>query len=215
MPFKKKIEVKNGILGIWDLNESLDSLLHSFRFSENEKEEFKKIRFEKRQKEYIATRLLLQQMLDIKAQIAYELSGSPKIKASDLNISISHSADFVVIFISKDCIGVDVENTKRNIDKVTKRFLHEKELEWVEKVENSQSLKILLWCAKEAVFKCSKQSGVQFDTQIFISPFDFEKTDCFSGTLSYFNSTENYKIWYFYFENNMIVYCVEVQNNFK
>jgi 4'-phosphopantetheinyl transferase len=209
MPFVKKIEVTNGILGIWELTDSTESLISAFQFSENEETEFKKFKGEKRQKEYLSTRLLLQQLLNSKTEIAYQKSGRPQLKNSQQKISISHSAQFVAIFISNDLAGIDVENVNRNIDRVTKRFLHEKELEWIEKSENRQFSKILFWCAKEAVFKCSNQEGVRFDTQIFIPPFPIGKTDFFTGKLTAENGEENYNLWYFYFRNNIVVYCVE------
>ena len=214
MPFVKKIEIENGILGIWELTESTDSLIKTFQFSKNEKEEFKKFRFEKRQTEYLATRLMLQQLLNAKTEISYQKSGKPVIKNTDQNISISHSADFVAIIISNDLVGIDVENANRNIDKVTKRFLHKTESEWAENSGNRQFLQILLWCAKEAIYKCCNQSGVQFDTQIFIPAFEFEKTNCFNGILTTENRKKNYSLWYFYFQNNIVVYCVEVKNSY-
>jgi 4'-phosphopantetheinyl transferase len=210
MPFVKKIEIKNGILGIWEMTESAESLSSSFHFSEKEEVEFQKFKSEKRKVEFLATRLLLQQLLNIKTEIAYQKSGRPELKNSLLQISVSHSAQLVTIVISNNSVGIDVENVTRQIDRVTKRFLHPEELAWIEKSENGQFLKILFWCAKEAIFKCSCQSGVQFDTQIFISPFEFGKTDFFNGKLIAANGIENYNLWYFYFQNNMIVHCVEV-----
>ncbi|HSO87636.1 MAG TPA: 4'-phosphopantetheinyl transferase superfamily protein [Draconibacterium sp.] len=209
MPFVKKIEVKKGILGIWEITESAESLSSTFHFSENEEVEYHKFKGEKRQVEYLATRLLLQQLLNKKTEITYLKSGRPVLKDSSLQISISHSAQLVTIVISNDLVGIDVENVNRQIDRVTKRFLHPEESGWIEKSENRQFLKILFWCAKEAIFKCSCQAGVQFDTQIFIPPFDFGKTDYFKGKLTSANEVENYNLWYFYFQNNMIVHCVE------
>jgi phosphopantetheinyl transferase len=209
MPFVKKIEVKKGILGIWEITESAESLSSTFHFSENEEVEYQKFKGEKRQVEYLATRLLLQQLLNKKTEITYLKSGRPVLKDSSLQISISHSAQLVTIVISNDLVGIDVENVNRQIDRVTKRFLHPEESGWIEKSENRQFLKILFWCAKEAIFKCSCQAGVQFDTQIFIPPFDFGKTDYFKGKLTSANEVENYNLWYFYFQNNMIVHCVE------
>lgn len=212
MPFVKKIEVENGLIGIWEITESAGSLIGVFPFSEVEEIEFQKFKGEKRQKEYLATRLLLQNILGKKTEIFYQESGRPQIKNSSLNISISHSADYIVIFISKDSAGIDVENIHRNIDRVTKRFLHPEELSWIEKTDNRQIVKMIYWCAKEAIFKCSCESGVRFDTQIFIPPFDFEKNNLFNGKLITPNQEENFNLWYFYFGNNMIVYCVEVKN---
>lgn len=212
MPFIKKIEVDNGILGIWEMTESSATLKSAFQFTEKEKEECNKFILEKRQVEYLATRLLVQNLLNAKTEIVYEKSGCPKLKNSNQNISISHSADLVAIFISNDPIGIDVENINRNIEKVTSRFLHRKEISWAEKQENPQTAKTLLWCAKEAIFKCTKKAGVQFDTEIFINPFEMKNTDFFNGKLISEMGEEYFRLWYFYFCNNIIVYCVEVQN---
>ena len=213
MPFARKIEVENGILGIWELTESTDSLIAGFRFSDNEEKEFQKYSFKKRQSEYIASRLLVQHLLNKKTEIIYLKSGKPKIKNSTLNISISHSANLVVAFISDDQVGIDVENVDRNIQPVAKRFLHNNEMQWIVKSENIQYLMVLFWGAKESIYKCCNQSGVQFDTQIHIPPFEFGKTDFFTGKLITPKKQENYNLWYFYYQNNIIVYCVEVRNN--
>ena len=212
MPFVKKIELEHGTLGIWELTESAESLMADFQFSENEKVEFKKFSFQKRRSEYIAIRLLLQQLIGEKTEIVYQKSGRPLLINSPLNISISHSSDLVVVLISDKSVGIDVENVNRNIIPVAKRFLHYEELAWIEKTGNMQNLMILCWGAKESIFKCTQQSGVQYDTQIFIPPFEFENRDFFNGKLITSNGEELYNLWYFYFKNNMIVYCVEVKN---
>ncbi len=215
MPFVKKIEVENGLIGIWEITETADSLISDFHFSKDEETDFQKFKGEKRQKEYLITRLLLQHLLGEKTEIAYQESGRPQLKNSAKQISISHSAEFVAIFISNELAGIDVENMNRNIDRVTKRFLHPDELAWIEKSDHHQISKMLCWCAKEAIFKCSCENGVQFDKQIFIPPFDIGKTDFFNGRLITENGVENYKLWYFYFGNNLIVYCVEVKNKLR
>ena len=212
MPFVKKIELEHGTLGIWELTESAESLMADFQFSENEKVEFKKFSFQKRRSEYIAIRLLLQQLIGEKTEIVYQKSGRPLLINSPLNISISHSSDLVVVLISDKSVGIDVENVNRNIIPVAKRFLHYEELAWIEKTGNMQNLMILCWGAKESIFKCTRQSGIQYDTQIFIPPFEFEKSDFFKGKLITLNGEELFNLWYFYFKNNMIVYCVEVKN---
>lgn len=212
MPLLKKIEVENGVLGIWGLKESVESLISGFHLTENEQTEFKRFKFEKRQTEYLATRLLLQNLLGEKAEIIYQDSGRPLIKNSAKNISISHSSDLVVVFISNKLTGVDAENENRNIDKVVKRFLHPIEIEWIEKSGNPQLLKILLWCAKEAIYKCACKTGIQFDTQIYISPFEYSKTNLFQGKIIFQNQEKNYRMCFINCENNIVVYCVEVEN---
>lgn len=209
MPFVKSIKVENGVLGIWKLSETSEELQKHFQFSPNENNEYQKFTGERRKTEYLATRLLLQEILKQKFEITRLESGKPLIKNSNLNISISHSADFVTVLVSEKNIGIDVENLYRNIDRVAERFLHKDELEWINKSEKEQYLKILFWGAKEAIFKCSNQAGVQFHKQIFIPAFEFSKSDYFYGTLSAENRNEKYKLWYFSIENNIVVYCVE------
>lgn len=213
MPFVKKIETENGIIGIWEISESAGSLISAFQFSENEKNEFKKFIGEKRQKEYLATRLLLQNILGQKTEVIYLESRRPLVKNPALNISISHSSDFVTVFISNELCGIDVENVHRNIDRVTKRFLHREELARIENSNQSQLLKIIYWCAKEAIFKCSCETGIQFDKQIFINPFEIGKTNFFSGKLTGINRNVHYILRYFNLENNVVVYCVEDKKN--
>jgi 4'-phosphopantetheinyl transferase len=209
MPIVKKINTKIGLLGIWKLSESVPDLTSEFNFSNKEKEEFSKNKVDKRKVEYLATRLLLRDLLNEKPEIQYHESGKPILLNSKLNISISHSANFLVVLLSKNKIGIDVENTQRNIDKIANRFLHEKELKHLKKLENSHSAKILYWSAKEAIFKCTNEQNIQFNEQIFIPEFEIKSDGHFSGKLKFNNIITNYSLWYFFYENNVIVYCVE------
>ena len=206
MPIIEKTVTEAGVLGIWKLSEPVTDLVSLFQFSSKESEEFSKIKVDRRKTEYLATRLLLQELLNKKPEIQYHESGKPVLKNIQKNVSISHSSDFVVILLSENKIGIDVEDTQRNIEKVANRFLHEDELKHIQKSENPQSATILYWSAKEAIFKCTDKHGVQFNEQIFIQPFEIKKEGNFTGIL---NKNIHYKLWYFFLENNVIVYCVE------
>ena len=206
MPFLEKIETEIGALGIWKLSESVTELVAQFRFSDIEKKEFGKIKFDRRKTEYLATRLLLQLLLNKKPEINYLESGKPKLNNSSKNISISHSADFVVVLLSEKNIGIDVENIHRKIEKIATKFLHKDELKVIGKSNNKQVAAVLYWSAKEAIFKCTGQDGIQFNTQIIIEPFSIKNEGYFVGTL---NKKIHYKLWYRFYENNVIVYCVE------
>lgn len=209
MPIVKKIKTEVGILGIWKLSESADDLGSLFQFSNQEKKEFKKFKVKRRKTEYLAVRLLLQDLLNKKQEIQYHKSGKPELKDIQKNVSISHSSDFVVVFISENRIGIDVENTQRNIEKVAVRFLHEEEFRQIQNLENPQTATILYWSAKEAIFKCAEEKGVQFNKQIFIPTFEIKSEGQFTGTLTTNSAITNYKLWYLFYENNVIAYCVE------
>lgn len=210
MPFIKKIENEIGLLGVWKLSESVHELSSAFQFSDSEKVEFRNKKSERKKIEYLATRLLLLNLLNEKQEIKYLKSGKPVLANNQLNISISHSAEFATILLSKHKIGIDIENTTRNIERVAKRFLHKTESNYIHTLEDKQTASILFWGAKEAIFKCTDKSGIEFNQQIIIPSFEIQNVGEFSGSLLYEEEITNYKLWYHFFENNVIVYCVEV-----
>lgn len=209
MPFEKKITIPDGIIGIWNLNDSVDDLYKYCQLSDSEKLKFDFLIAERRKKEFLATRILLHKLLGKTQEINYEKVGKPFLKNSSKKISISHSTDFVTIFISERNIGIDVEQTTRSIDKVAKRFIHPKEQEFIETLENQQLAKILFWSAKEAIFKCSRSQGILFNKQIYIKPFLLKTEGYFKGILKIDENKIIFDLHYLFFKNNVMVYCVE------
>ena len=181
MAFLKKTETGFGIIGIWKITESLQELELKYNLSEKERSELYLISAGKRKKEFLIIRILLKELLGFTPEIIYEKTGKPKLANSTLNISISHSNDLLAVFISEKCIGIDVENCERDISKITHRFLHPSEIEFVEKNTNKQHLKIILWCAKEAIFKCCREQSIRFNREIIVQPFQLKENDFFSG----------------------------------
>ena len=79
-------------------------------------------------------------------------------------------------------------------------------LNHIRKLPDKQKVAVLYWSAKEAIFKCAKEDGIQFDKKILIQPFEIKEEGKFAATL---NKHTHFKLWYFFIENNVIVYCVE------
>lgn len=210
MAFLKNIGTVFGIIGIWEITESLQELDLKYNLSEKERSELRLISNDKRKKEFLIVRILLNELLGFKPEIIYEKTGKPKLANSKLNISISHSADLVVMFISEKCIGIDVENCERNISKITSRFLHPSEIEFIEKITSKQHLNIILWCAKEAIFKCCSEQGIQFNREIIIKPFQVKENNFFLGKRIGIMQISYFKLWFFYVENSVVVCCVEI-----
>lgn len=209
MPIVKKIKHNSGIIGIWKLSETVNDLVSIFHFSENEKDYFSNIKAESRKKEFMAVRLLLENILNKKTEINYLKSGKPILSSNDFNISITHSEELVVVFVSNNKIGIDVERTNRRIEKIASRFLHPSEHEFIRSLDNPQKATILYWSAKEAIFKCTDHSGILFDKEIRILPFDIKDAGNFNGILVYEKTQAHYYLCYFFYENNVIVSCVE------
>jgi phosphopantetheinyl transferase len=173
MPIFKTIPVSGGLIGIWHLTETLDELCAYFAEDELTAPDLNKYTFEKRKKEWLATRALLQQLTGEKITVSYTETGKPLlIHHQYKHLSISHSQEYVAIFLHQKLeVGIDIENKNRNYNSIEKRFLS---LPEIEQVRKDPLLQCLYWCTKEAVFKLISQDGISFKEQIHIFPFNPE-----------------------------------------
>lgn len=202
----------SGLIGVWDMSETCSTLLNNFSFSEKEQQEFSKITSNKRKCEFLTVRLLLEKMMQKKKELYYSNSGKPFIE-ENIHITISHSSELAVILLTDKQAGVDVENLQRNTDKVASRFLSNSELEHIDKTPDPAFTRIVYWCAKEALYKCSSQPGIDFKKQLYIKPFlPAYGGGIFSGQLIKNNQLVNFTLHYLISNNNVIVYCIEEDN---
>ncbi len=210
MPFLKKIKTYAGIIGVWQFSESASEMLSDYSMTENEKAAFRQFKIEKRRKEFLATRLLLKKLLEEKTEIKYSACGKPFLIDNNIKISISHSNDFAVIILSEQQAGIDAENIYRNTDAVANKFLSDKEQKDIDKMQTGKQLaKIVYWCAKEAVFKCTPLDEIDFKNHINIKPFEIKETGTFKATLQHPKLTSHFHPGYFFIQNNAVVFCVE------
>ena len=211
MPFLKKIKIPDGTIGIWKLSENSSELLPGVKLTKPEQSFFNTVKNEKRKKEYLAVRTLLKKLAGADFKITYEKNGRPQLLNYPVNISISHSSDLAVIFLSEKNIGIDVENIHRKIAPLSKRFLLQNEMEHIEKLANKQLTQIIYWSAKEAIFKCTPEQNIHFNRQINIKPFVLKEEGNFNGELTTGNhAIYSFELGYFLLENNVVVSCVEL-----
>ncbi|RIH64829.1 4-phosphopantetheinyl transferase family protein [Mariniphaga sediminis] len=210
MAFMKLIDTAAGKLGIWELTDSSEKLAENFSFSETEKKEFGQLKNEKRKKEYLAVRLLLENMMHTKAEIEYDRNGKPHIKGSSLHISISHSPELAVILLSEKKAGVDAENIYRNTESIATRFLSGKEIENTQNTSNPALSRIMYWSAKEAAIKYSGMAEIELKSDLFVYFFHPEpEGGKFSGGICKDGPVTNLTFHYFFYEKNVIVTCIE------
>ena len=213
MPVVNILDIKIGQLGILKLSEPAETLIQNFRFSEFEKKEYVLIKNETRRKEYLAVRILLEELTGKKSEIIYDANRKPQLKNHSMNISISHSPDLAVVLLSEKNAGVDVENIHRNTEKVATRFLSENELNDIIQSTQPNLQRMLYWCAKEAAFKFSYDPEIEFKKHISIHNLEIiSEGGMFYGQLSKNLPPTKLAFRYFFYENNVVTYCVEEEN---
>ncbi len=209
MPFFGEIENDYGRISVWKLTENWQDLLPQTDLTAADQIRFDALRFDKRKTEFLATRLLLNRELGARASIQYNAKGKPLLQDDKRHISISHSANFACIFIAEKKIGIDIEVVNRDINRITKRYLHRDEIKDITALSDPQLGKIAYWSAKEAVFKCSDAHGIRFNEQIRIHPFDPATESIFTAALLLPGNVTEYQLKTRLIENNVMVFCVE------
>ncbi len=145
-----------------------------------------------RQREWIATRVLLHQLLPHYAGIIqYRSNGQPYLD-NGYAISISHSQHWVALALHPhQKIGIDIEELRPKIVRIAEKFLAVAELQYLQAYISSESERIfyytVYWCAKEALFKWYGLGQVDFKKHLQIK--DYDRQTGFINACVYQNDT--------------------------
>ena len=151
LSIKKEKDCK---IALWETTESLEKLNQLTSYIATPK-----FNTEKRKKEWLSSRLLLNEV-NPKYSISYNEFGSPKLN-NEHNISISHSKGLVAIIISQKKVGIDIEEISEKSLKASSKFISE------DNIKNLTADKAtLIWCCKEAIFKWHEKGRIDFINDI-------------------------------------------------
>lgn len=206
MPQYKTIYVTDGWISIWQISETPEELLCFFTPQELNRQEFKKFTFEKRKTEWLATRVLLKELIGNSFTIAYTDAGKPLLDHPVYkHISITHSREFVAVFIHQNKeIGIDIESQNRNYAPILKRYLSESELSHT---KDNTSVPCLYWCAKEALFKMVEEQGIDFKKQFEILAADPGREQLLARYISA-QQASTFRLNYITFNDHCMVWVV-------
>lgn len=136
---------------------------------------------EARRKEWLAVRVLLFEMLGEMRTVCYEPGGKPYWEDCSASLSISHTKGYVSAIVGKDCetVGIDIEQCKNRVLKVAHKFIREEERS---RIPAGKELlhSLLIWSAKEVMFKCMDTSGVDFRKHLLVEIQ--EEDNCLNGS---------------------------------
>lgn len=156
------------VIAIWKITESVDEL-HRQLLSEwgEAAHGFLQLKAESRQREWLAVRLLFAHLLKAPFEIEYAPSGKPYLKNSELHISISHTKGYAAVALSRTPIGIDIEQRGGKALKIRDKFLQDTELN-LRPTLSLEDDAVLLWSAKEAVYKLQSTPSPRLKEDILI-----------------------------------------------
>lgn len=150
MPIVLEKKVPNSYhLMLWKVTETIEDLEKLREVKPEEKEKYASIKLDMRKREWLG-RMLLFHNLGVE-KLHYLENGKPVLE--DGHISISHCDDLVVVILSDQPIGIDLQNPNPGIMRIRTKFCNKKELDVYEVTENKLDYLCKIWSAKEAVFK--------------------------------------------------------------
>ena len=171
MLLSKKNIANGAIIACWKVEESVEELLLMLGNDEKLAQQISQFGSEKRKLEFLATRVLLNVVLDDEKKINYLPSGAPYLADKSFNISIAHTGVYVTIILhSTKKVGIDIEKISDKAVRVKHKFLSEDEINFVETSLEKTHL-TLLWCAKEALYKIIDNEIIDFVADLRVMPF--------------------------------------------
>jgi phosphopantetheinyl transferase len=152
--------------------------------------------------QFLSVRKLLE-LENPKFKIRYDKSGRPSIN-SKLNISISHSKELAGIVLSNSSkIGIDVQVSESKILNIPNKFLNDSEILNTEyDVDNL----IMIWTAKESIYKALGINGASFSENIIIDRI-IEKEKKGEGHYVKGNKKIKFILNFFFLDNYTICYA--------
>ena len=163
--------------GIFDPQDFMDQL------TDLEKESYFKFKHPKRQREFLATRILRHSIFGFK-HIHYNATGAPYIYGEGF-ISVSHSNNMIGIAVNKEFqVGFDLESKSDKAKRLHTKFLNQQERIIFDTDDEVEMTKC--WSAKETLYKLAGRNFIDFKNELILNRTD---SDEFVGTIINPNET--------------------------
>ncbi len=160
-------------LFLWQIDETEEQLFAGAMLSSEQCEHLATLTNKMHRLQWLAARNIA--ALNLNTTISYKLNGAPLLVDSAMNVSISHTDNYVALYVAPHKCGVDIEVISRNAQKIARKFTTDTEVEIARKLypENPH---LLLWCAKEAMYKSVGIDGAEFLKDLIITGSTNENT---------------------------------------
>ena len=163
MPLSKTININDITIYVWHITESPEDLLSLLLLQDSlaDIEMLKNFKAVSRQQEALVERLLIyEHFKNHQVSLCHRKNGSPYLLNANQNISISHTKGWVALALSgKANFGIDIETiaSQQRVSKIKDYFMTP--FEYPQGEDVSHLYQLVVWCAKESVFK-SQVNGV-------------------------------------------------------
>ncbi len=216
MPIVYQKDFQKGSLAVWEIRESYSELLDLACLNGDEITKLITYKSEGRKLEWLCSRVLIKTLISEpqSINILYDHSGKPYIQGSSIKISISHSKNFVaVIFHETHEVGIDVEiiplddNKEWKVETIAHKFICNEELAFLNDSTKKEQL-LIMWGAKECLYKLNLQPELLFKEDICIDAFKYTLPGELTATVKKDNFAQTFKLFFERIEGCSLVYVI-------
>ena len=197
---QQSLQPKACQLAVWEITEEVVELFQQLRLNRQQDAELARRQTINGKKGYLAVRNALNSLGQNLAELTVAADGAPEL--SEKFCSMSHSLQYAVVVVGDRPMGVDIEQHRPQIERITKKFLHQEEAKQVPAHYKIEWL-TRLWTAKEALYKAMRQPGLSFAEQILVAPFSLDQQ---RGSARIFTQEGNYdfQLEFFTFDQHQL-----------
>ena len=204
MPIELQEDLMPGIhLAVWKITETEDFFDRRLQLTPQGLSEKEKISHPSKRLQFLASRLLMQELLPENSSNRVIKTGFGKlvVPGSEVHISISHSGVYAAAAISDRNFGIDIQVPDTRLLQLSKKFIGPGEAENLKKEKNLSPLDFyhLVWGAKESMFKAYEKGGLDFIDHLKVQPFEAKKTGDWGETTATLQKSEARKKFIIYF----------------
>lgn len=123
----------------------------------------------RREREQAAILAIVRAVFGPQAKLCHRENGAPYIAGADATVSVSHSRRTAVLAVdtSGRSIGIDIEEARGQLLRVAARVFSEAE---IAVFGTGTAGLATAWTLKEAAYKCTGTAGLDFRTDIVLTP---------------------------------------------
>lgn len=196
VPVLKKIQAGKAEICLWKITEQIADFSVSTDDLESD--------HTTRNKQWMASRAALEALDVDVSKLQKDDFGKPYLRGKGKHLSLSHCSKYAAGITGSLPVGIDIEEITPRIERIAKRFVHDKEWEFIKKSKRIETLYIL-WSAKEALYKLYGKKAVDFKNHMIARPFKTTKSGWFE--MEFLKDTKAvFTIQYEIYDNHSLVW---------
>ncbi len=198
-------------MGFWKITETEEELLGLYTPEAHEVHFFEKFKADKRL-HFLASRVLLNTMKP-EVKVAKDSFGKPYFVHSDACMSWSHSGGYAAVIICENAeTGIDIEHYSDRITRIKHKFINSTDAKSLTEYGGNLKELLLIWGAKESMFKYYGKKEVDFKQHLSVLPFMLKDNDTLLAKVHHPKKNAMLKLGYDFFDDHVAVWIEEELN---